>query len=68
MPAMTPTEEPLPEQLRTRTPCRMASFATPYRVPSAVPAQWVPWPWPARGARANSVRGGGIYRTPEPIA
>ena len=43
-PAITPDDEPEPEQSSTRTPTSETPFATPYFVPPTVPETCVPWP------------------------
>ena len=48
-PAITPELLPLPEQLRTRRACTVAFLATPYVVPAAVLATWVPCPLQSLG-------------------
>lgn len=47
MPATTWAVVPEPELLSTRTATILAFLATPYAVPAAVAATWVPWPLPS---------------------
>jgi hypothetical protein len=47
IPEMTPELVPEPSAPRTLTATREAFFATPYLLPAAVDAVWVPWPLPS---------------------